>query len=132
MWRPVIRVVMVRRLVFDGSSAKKSPHKWLVVGSGGPHRFQRQGHHCQARLPPWDKCRHFADAAHVVCISPVSGHDLVGGARPSGLDAMTRQDWFGTVGLGSGLIFCSAVTCACYLTYSGQLVQRLGSLHLTG
>jgi drug/metabolite transporter (DMT)-like permease len=43
-----------------------------------------------------------------------------------GQAAMTRQDWFGIVGLGSGLIFCSAVTYACDLTYSGQLVQRLG------
>ena len=87
MWRPAIRVVMVRRLGFDGNSAKKSPLKWLVVGGGGRHRFQRQGHHCQTRLPPWDRCCHFADAAQVVCFSLVSGHGVVGAARPSGHDA---------------------------------------------
>jgi drug/metabolite transporter (DMT)-like permease len=33
---------------------------------------------------------------------------------------------------GAGLVFCSAITYAVYLTYSGQLVQRLGSLRLAG
>lgn len=33
---------------------------------------------------------------------------------------------------GAGLVFCSAMTYAVYLTYSGQLVQRLGSLRLAG
>lgn len=33
---------------------------------------------------------------------------------------------------GAGLVFCSALTYAVYLTYSGQLVQRLGSLRLAG
>ena len=41
--------------------------------------------------------------------------------------------WTGAnVWLGSGLVFCSAVSYAVYLTYSGQLVQRLGSLRLAG
>ena len=41
--------------------------------------------------------------------------------------------WTGAnVWLGSGLVFCSAVTYAIYLTYSGQLVHRLGSLRLAG
>ena len=34
--------------------------------------------------------------------------------------------------LGAGLVFLSAVTYAIYLSYSGQLVQRLGSLRLAG
>jgi drug/metabolite transporter (DMT)-like permease len=34
--------------------------------------------------------------------------------------------------LGSALVFASAVTYAIYLVYSGQLVQRLGSLRLVG
>jgi len=34
--------------------------------------------------------------------------------------------------LGGGLVFASAVTYAVYLLYSGQLVQRLGSLRLVG
>ena len=34
--------------------------------------------------------------------------------------------------LGATLVFLSAVTYAIYLTYSGQLVQRLGSLRLAG
>ena len=36
------------------------------------------------------------------------------------------------VALGAFLVFSSAVTYALYLTYSGQLVQRLGSLRLAG
>ena len=36
------------------------------------------------------------------------------------------------VGLGSALVFASAVSYAVYLSYSGQLVQRLGSLRLAG
>jgi drug/metabolite transporter (DMT)-like permease len=36
------------------------------------------------------------------------------------------------VALGAGLVFASAVTYAVYLVYSGQLVQRLGSLRLVG
>jgi len=36
------------------------------------------------------------------------------------------------VALGAFLVFTSAVTYALYLTYSGQLVQRLGSLRLAG
>jgi drug/metabolite transporter (DMT)-like permease len=34
--------------------------------------------------------------------------------------------------LGASLVFLSAVTYATYLSYSGQLVQRLGSLRLAG
>ncbi|RZJ06686.1 MAG: DMT family transporter, partial [Haliea sp.] len=34
--------------------------------------------------------------------------------------------------LGAALVFASAVTYAIYLVYSGQLVQRLGSLRLVG
>ena len=34
--------------------------------------------------------------------------------------------------LGALLVFCSALSYAVYLTYSGQLVQRLGSLRLAG
>ncbi len=34
--------------------------------------------------------------------------------------------------IGAGLVFASAVSYAVYLTYSGQVVQRLGSLRLTG
>jgi drug/metabolite transporter (DMT)-like permease len=36
------------------------------------------------------------------------------------------------IGLGAILVFGSAITYAIYLTYSGQLVQRLGSLRLAG
>jgi drug/metabolite transporter (DMT)-like permease len=36
------------------------------------------------------------------------------------------------VALGAALVFGSAITYAIYLTYSGQLVQRLGSLRLAG
>jgi drug/metabolite transporter (DMT)-like permease len=36
------------------------------------------------------------------------------------------------IALGALLVFGSAVTYAIYLTYSGQLVQRLGSLRLAG
>lgn len=36
------------------------------------------------------------------------------------------------VALGAALVFASAATYAVYLTYSGQLVQRLGSLRLAG
>ena len=36
------------------------------------------------------------------------------------------------VALGAALVFASAATYAIYLTYSGQLVQRLGSLRLAG
>lgn len=36
------------------------------------------------------------------------------------------------VGLGALLVFLSAVSYAVYLTYSGELVQRLGSLRLVG
>jgi drug/metabolite transporter (DMT)-like permease len=36
------------------------------------------------------------------------------------------------VALGAALVFGSAVTYAIYLSYSGQLVQRLGSLRLAG
>jgi drug/metabolite transporter (DMT)-like permease len=36
------------------------------------------------------------------------------------------------VALGAALVFASAITYAIYLTYSGQLVQRLGSLRLAG
>ena len=38
----------------------------------------------------------------------------------------------GHVALGALLVFASAVTYAVYLVYSGQLVQRLGSLRLVG
>jgi drug/metabolite transporter (DMT)-like permease len=38
----------------------------------------------------------------------------------------------GNVTLGAALVFSSAVTYAVYLVYSGQLVQRLGSLRLVG
>jgi drug/metabolite transporter (DMT)-like permease len=38
----------------------------------------------------------------------------------------------GQAALGAGLVFASAVTYAVYLVYSGQLVQRLGSLRLVG
>jgi drug/metabolite transporter (DMT)-like permease len=38
----------------------------------------------------------------------------------------------GQAALGSALVFASAVTYAVYLVYSGQLVQRLGSLRLVG
>lgn len=34
--------------------------------------------------------------------------------------------------LGSALVFCSAVSYAVYLAYSGEMVQRLGSLRLVG
>ena len=41
--------------------------------------------------------------------------------------------WVGeNVFLGAGLVFLSAITYAIYLTYSGQLVQRLGSMRLAG
>ena len=41
--------------------------------------------------------------------------------------------WVGeNVFLGAGLVFLSAVSYAVYLTYSGHLVQRLGSLRLAG
>jgi drug/metabolite transporter (DMT)-like permease len=36
------------------------------------------------------------------------------------------------VALGAGLVFGSAVTYACYLSLSGQWVQHIGSLRLTG
>jgi drug/metabolite transporter (DMT)-like permease len=36
------------------------------------------------------------------------------------------------VALGTGLVFLSAVSYAFYLTYSGELVKRLGSLRLVG
>jgi drug/metabolite transporter (DMT)-like permease len=36
------------------------------------------------------------------------------------------------VALGAGLVFASAISYALYLTYSGELVQRLGSLRLVG
>ncbi len=36
------------------------------------------------------------------------------------------------VALGTGLVFASAVSYAVYLVYSGQMVQRLGSLRLVG
>jgi drug/metabolite transporter (DMT)-like permease len=36
------------------------------------------------------------------------------------------------VALGSLLVFASAVSYAVYMVYSGQVVQRLGSLRLTG
>jgi drug/metabolite transporter (DMT)-like permease len=36
------------------------------------------------------------------------------------------------VALGAGLVFVSAISYAVYLTYSGELVQRLGSLRLVG
>ena len=36
------------------------------------------------------------------------------------------------VALGAALVFASAITYAIYLTYSGQLVKRLGSLRLAG
>ena len=36
------------------------------------------------------------------------------------------------VALGAGLVFASAVSYAVYLVYSGELVQRLGALRLTG
>ncbi|HWI78435.1 MAG TPA: DMT family transporter [Ramlibacter sp.] len=38
----------------------------------------------------------------------------------------------GQAALGAGLVFASAATYAVYLVYSGQLVQRLGSLRLVG
>ncbi|MEO7392249.1 MAG: DMT family transporter [Ramlibacter sp.] len=38
----------------------------------------------------------------------------------------------GQAALGASLVFASAVTYAVYLVYSGQLVQRLGSLRLVG
>jgi drug/metabolite transporter (DMT)-like permease len=38
----------------------------------------------------------------------------------------------GGVALGGGLVFLSAVSYAIYLSYSGELVQRLGSLRLVG
>jgi drug/metabolite transporter (DMT)-like permease len=38
----------------------------------------------------------------------------------------------GHVALGAALVFASAATYAVYLVYSGQLVQRLGSLRLVG
>ena len=36
------------------------------------------------------------------------------------------------VALGAGLVFASAISYALYLTYSGELVQRLGALRLVG
>jgi drug/metabolite transporter (DMT)-like permease len=36
------------------------------------------------------------------------------------------------VALGAALVFSSAITYAIYLSYSGQMVQRLGSLRLAG
>jgi drug/metabolite transporter (DMT)-like permease len=36
------------------------------------------------------------------------------------------------VALGAALVFSSAITYAVYLSYSGQMVQRLGSLRLAG
>jgi len=42
-------------------------------------------------------------------------------------------NWTGEhVWLGAGLVFSSAATYAVYMTYSGQLVQRLGSMRLAG
>ncbi len=38
----------------------------------------------------------------------------------------------GSVALGAVLVFLSAVSYAIYLTYSGELVQRMGSLRLVG
>ena len=38
----------------------------------------------------------------------------------------------GNVALGSGLVFASTVSYALYMVYSGQVVQRLGSLRLVG
>jgi len=38
----------------------------------------------------------------------------------------------GTVALGAGLVFASAVSYALYLVYSGEEVKRLGALRLTG
>jgi drug/metabolite transporter (DMT)-like permease len=37
-----------------------------------------------------------------------------------------------TTGLGAALVFASAASYALYLTYSGEVVRRLGSLRLTG
>ena len=36
------------------------------------------------------------------------------------------------VAVGAGLVFASAISYAIYLTYSGEMVQRLGSLRLVG
>jgi drug/metabolite transporter (DMT)-like permease len=38
----------------------------------------------------------------------------------------------GNVALGAGLVFASTITYALYMVYSGQVVQRLGSLRLVG
>ena len=38
----------------------------------------------------------------------------------------------GNVALGAGLVFASTVSYALYMVYSGQVVQRLGSLRLVG
>ena len=38
----------------------------------------------------------------------------------------------GNVALGAGLVFASTITYAIYMVYSGQVVQRLGSLRLVG
>lgn len=38
----------------------------------------------------------------------------------------------GNVALGSALVFASTITYALYMVYSGQVVQRLGSLRLVG
>ncbi len=63
----------------------------------------------------------------------VFGHELAvdgpgGGLAGSGLAGSGPA----AVGLGSALVFASAVSYALYLSFSGELVQKLGSLRLAG
>ena len=61
----------------------------------------------------------------------VFGHELVEG----GTVAATSQAGFAGISAtawGSALIFASAISYALYLSFSGELVQKLGSLRLAG
>ncbi len=69
----------------------------------------------------------FAMAVSYVGVLLVFGQELgaVGTSGASGASGMRTA-------LGAALVFASAVTYAVYMVYSGQLVQRLGSLRLAG
>ena len=58
------------------------------------------------------------------------GHQLL--RRAAGVRATRCSCEGGQAALGALLVFASAVTYALYLVYSGELVQRLGSLRLVG
>lgn len=57
----------------------------------------------------------------------VFGHEL---HLAGGLSAISQSS--GNTVLGSSLVFASAISYAVYLSYSGELVKRLGSLRLVG